>query len=91
MYISKKYQYRVGVRRRFSPFFRKYWVVGHKIEMFGDKSYLTMRLPDGTLLSRPGVGSFSIKVYPEFESATEAQKRPKPNQELVDDGLPTGE
>lgn len=92
MYIPKDYQYRVGIRRRFLPIFRKFWVVGHQVEMFGDKTYLTLRQPDGALLSLPlpALGRWVIKVYPEYESARALQRNPGPAQEQPN-GVPTGQ
>jgi hypothetical protein len=83
--------YRVGVKRKFLPFYKKYWVVGHVNETVGDKVRLVLRCNDGSLVCVPDVGSRQIKLYPERESALAMQKKLKAPPEEPTDVLPSGE
>jgi hypothetical protein len=83
--------YHVGIKRRFLPIYKKYKVIGHVNEPIGDKVRLVLRGADGSLTCIPDVGKRQVKVYPDFVSAVEAQKRLKDNQGVIQDGITSGE
>ncbi len=66
-------EYRLSVRRPFSPFWRTYLIVGHKTEVFGSTGRLVLTFQDGTVIAVPGIHRKFVKVYPEFQRTQSKQ------------------
>lgn len=70
--------YRIGIRRRFLPFYKNYSVVGHRNEQVGSSVRIVLRCQDGSVLAIPDIAKKRVKVYPEYDLAVENQKKVTP-------------
>jgi hypothetical protein len=56
--------YHIGIKRRFWFGFKKYRVTGHKTEILGAGSRLTLNLDNGNTLAIPAIHQKMVCVYP---------------------------